>query len=125
MLILLSKCWQSSRFAQLPMLAVKMTSNAVLEYHGKAYSVFERFNYLSNRTSVPVHFRGYNFQCVLKPRALLLHPQNKEHPELSCRLEIIRSVICKGSRILRPPQVLAYVFNSSRRTRRRVSSSIG
>lgn len=58
------------------LLAAKMTPDAVLAYHtalefyGKAYSVFERFYYLSNRTSVPVRFRNYEFRCVSKPHAL-------------------------------------------------------
>jgi predicted transcriptional regulator of viral defense system len=60
------------------LLAGKMTPDAVmayhtaLEYHGKAHSVFRHFYYLSGRNSVPVSFRGYEFRCVLKPRALLL-----------------------------------------------------
>ena len=58
------------------LLAAKMNSDATLayhtalEFHGKAYSVFNRFFYLANRVSVPVNFRNYEFKCVLMPRAL-------------------------------------------------------
>jgi len=58
------------------LLAGKMTPDAILayhtalEFHGRAYSVFERFFYLSNRGSVPVRFRAYDFRCVLMPRVL-------------------------------------------------------
>jgi predicted transcriptional regulator of viral defense system len=58
------------------LIAAKMTPDAVLAYHtalefyGKAYSVFNRFLYFSNRFSVPVHFRNYEFRCVLTPRKL-------------------------------------------------------
>lgn len=55
------------------LLAGKMTENAVLayhtalEFHGKAYSVFTRFHYLSSRQSQPVRLRDYIFQPVLMP----------------------------------------------------------
>jgi predicted transcriptional regulator of viral defense system len=58
------------------LLAAKMTPDAVLayhtalEFHGKAYSAFECFFYLSNRSSAPVRFRSSEFRCVLIPRAL-------------------------------------------------------
>lgn len=58
------------------LLAGKMTPDAVLayhtalEYHGNAYSVFNRFHYLSNRYSAPVRFRTYEFHSVLYPKAL-------------------------------------------------------
>ena len=58
------------------LLAAKMTPDAVLayhtalEFHGKAYSVFNRFYYLSNGKSIPVHFRDYEFRCVRTPYAL-------------------------------------------------------
>jgi len=58
------------------LLASKMTNDAVLAYHtalelyGRAYSVFQRFFYLSRRPSQPVHFRGSEFKGVLMPKAL-------------------------------------------------------
>lgn len=53
-----------------------MTSDAVLayhtalEYHGNAYSVFNRFHYFSNRYSIPVRFQNFEFRSVLYPNAL-------------------------------------------------------
>jgi predicted transcriptional regulator of viral defense system len=58
------------------LLAAKITPDAVLAYHtalefyGKAYSVFNRYYYLSDRKSVPVHFRDYDFRFVKIPHAL-------------------------------------------------------
>jgi predicted transcriptional regulator of viral defense system len=53
-----------------------MTRDAVLayhtalEFHGKAYSIYERFFYLTGRKSLPVAFRSYQFRCILFPKAL-------------------------------------------------------
>lgn len=58
------------------LLAAKMTKDAVLayhtalEFHGKAYSIYEHFFYLTGRKSLPVAFRSYQFRCVLFPKAL-------------------------------------------------------
>jgi predicted transcriptional regulator of viral defense system len=58
------------------LLAAKMADDAVLAYHtalefyGKAYSVFERFYYLTGHQLLPVRFRSYEFRCVLFPRKL-------------------------------------------------------
>lgn len=58
------------------LLGSKLTRDAVLgyhtalEFHGKAYSVFERFYYLAGRPSLPVRFRSYEFQSVLFPKRL-------------------------------------------------------
>jgi len=58
------------------LLATKMTHDAVLgyhtalEFHGKAYSVFERFYYLTGRQSLPVRFRSNEFRGVLFPKRL-------------------------------------------------------
>jgi len=58
------------------LLASKMTHDAVLshhtalELHGRAYSVYQRFFYLSGRPSQPVRFRSYEFKGVLMPKAL-------------------------------------------------------
>lgn len=58
------------------LVATKMADDAVLayhtalEFHGKAYSVHERFVYLTGRASRPVTFRSYRFRGVLFPRAL-------------------------------------------------------
>lgn len=52
------------------LLAAKMTDDAVLayhtalEFHGKAYSVFEELQYLTDRASRPVMFRSYRFRPV-------------------------------------------------------------
>lgn len=58
------------------LLAGKITPDAVLayhtalEYHGNAYSVFNRFHYISNRYSVPTRFQNYEFRSVLHPCSL-------------------------------------------------------
>jgi predicted transcriptional regulator of viral defense system len=58
------------------LLAAKMTKDAVLayhtalEFHGKAYSVYEQFFYLTERKSLPVTFRSHQFRCVLLPKTL-------------------------------------------------------
>lgn len=58
------------------LLAAKMTKDAVLAYHtalefyGKAYSIYERFYYLTVRKSLPVRFRSYEFRCVLFSKTL-------------------------------------------------------
>ena len=60
------------------LLAAKMVNDAVLgyhtalEFHGKAHSVFEWFYYMSNRPSVRLRFRSYEFRCVLFPQRLLV-----------------------------------------------------
>jgi len=65
------------------LLAGKMTDDAVLayhtalEFHGKAYSVFTRFHYLSSRQSQPVTLRNYIFHPVLMPAKLLA--KQEEH----------------------------------------------
>lgn len=58
------------------LLASRMTEDAVLAYHtalevhGRAYSVYQRFTYLSTRTSRHVLFREYEFRSVVVPKAL-------------------------------------------------------
>jgi predicted transcriptional regulator of viral defense system len=58
------------------LLAAKMTPDAVLgyhtalEFHGKAYSVYNRLYYLSARSSLPVKFRSYEIRRVSVPRSL-------------------------------------------------------
>lgn len=60
------------------LLAGKMTGDATLAYHtalefyGKAHSVYERFYYVSEKKSLPVTFRTYEFRCVPVPKALLV-----------------------------------------------------
>jgi predicted transcriptional regulator of viral defense system len=62
------------------LLASKMTADAVLgyhtalEFHGKAYSVFNKLYYLSGRKSQPVQFRSYEFISVLVPKAIRGRP---------------------------------------------------
>jgi predicted transcriptional regulator of viral defense system len=58
------------------LLASKMADDSVLAYHtaleahGKAHTVFERFWYLTNRSTRPVVFRSRRFQGVRHPAAL-------------------------------------------------------
>jgi len=58
------------------LLASRMAGDAVLAYHtalevhGRAYSVYNRFTYLSGRPARPVRFREYGFRCVVVPRTL-------------------------------------------------------
>jgi predicted transcriptional regulator of viral defense system len=58
------------------LLASKMTDDAVLSYHtalevhGRAYTVYRHFTYVSKRPSQPVRFREYEFRCVVVPKAL-------------------------------------------------------
>lgn len=58
------------------LLAAKAAPDAVLayhtalEFHGRAYSVFQRFHYLSREQQRPWSFRGYAFRRVAVPKAL-------------------------------------------------------
>lgn len=58
------------------LLAAKMTGDAVLayhtalEFHGKAYSVFEEWQYLTASAARPVTFRSYRFRPVRFPKKL-------------------------------------------------------
>ena len=58
------------------LLAARMAADAVLayhtalEFHGKAYSVFEQFQYLTARAARPVTFRTYRFHGVSFPKQL-------------------------------------------------------
>lgn len=60
------------------LLASRMTKDAVLayhtalEFHGKAYSVYEHFRYLTASPSHPVTFRSHQFKGVKFPKALSL-----------------------------------------------------
>jgi|SRR5450759_454763 len=74
------------------LLASKMTADAVisyhtaLEFHGKAYSVFNKLYYLSSRKSQPVQFRSHEFISVLVPKAIRGRPAERfglEHYERS------------------------------------------
>lgn len=64
------------------LLAGKMTMDAVLayhtalEFHGRAYSVYQRFFYLTEKKSLPLSFRSYEFRCVLFPQSL--HAKRQE-----------------------------------------------
>jgi predicted transcriptional regulator of viral defense system len=59
------------------LLAAKMTDDAVLayhtalEFHGKAYSIFEQFQYLARRPFRALAFRSYRFRGVFFPKKLL------------------------------------------------------
>lgn len=58
------------------LVAAKYCGDSVLAYHtalevqGKAYSVFERYFFQSNRPLRPTTFRGARFECVVFPKAL-------------------------------------------------------
>jgi predicted transcriptional regulator of viral defense system len=58
------------------LLASRLTKDAVLAYHtamelhGKAYSVYEHFTYLSAAPARPVAFRSHQFKGLRFPRAL-------------------------------------------------------
>jgi predicted transcriptional regulator of viral defense system len=58
------------------LLAAKMTEDAVLGYHtaleshGKAYSVYEHFSYLTAHSPRPVVFRSFRFRAVPFPKPL-------------------------------------------------------
>ena len=58
------------------LIAAKMTKDAVLgyhtalEFHGKAYSVFNQYHYLSKSRSLAVQFRTNLFQGVSFPQSL-------------------------------------------------------
>jgi predicted transcriptional regulator of viral defense system len=64
------------------LLASKMTDDAVLayhtalEFHGKAYSVYEHFFYLTGHSPRPLTFRSFRFRSVLFPRKLRM--KNKQ-----------------------------------------------
>ncbi len=65
------------------LLAAKMTDDAVLayhtalEFHGKAYSVYEHFYYLTVHSPRPVTFRSFSFRSVLFPKALRVKSQQR------------------------------------------------
>jgi len=67
--------------ADIYLLASKMTPDAVLgyhtalEYHGKAYSVYNRLHYLSSHRSLPVNFRSYEISRVPVPQSLRIKGQ--------------------------------------------------
>ncbi len=58
------------------LLAAKMTEDAVLgyhtalEFHGKAYSIYEHFFYLTAHSPRPVVFRSFRFRGVPFPKSL-------------------------------------------------------
>lgn len=64
------------------LVASKLTSDAILgyhtalEYHGKAYSVFRRFYYISSSKSLPLNFQSHEFLRV--PVQPSLRKQGKE-----------------------------------------------
>ena len=63
------------------LLAAKMAPDAVLgyhtalEFHGKAYSVYNRIHYLSTQRSLPVKFRSYEIRRVSVPQSLRVKGQ--------------------------------------------------
>ena len=69
------------------LVAAKLTTDAVLshhtalEFHGRAYSVHERFIYSATRPLLPFKFRNHVFKGAKFPQALLR--QGKEHFDVS------------------------------------------
>jgi len=65
------------------LLAARMTEDAVLsyhtalEFHGRAYSTYRRFTYLTARRSLPVTFRSYEFSAAPFPAALVAKGQEE------------------------------------------------
>lgn len=65
------------------LLAAKMTDDAVLayhtalEFHGRAYSAFQRFHYLTASNSRAVVFRNNRFEPVKFPRSLRVKRQTR------------------------------------------------
>jgi predicted transcriptional regulator of viral defense system len=65
------------------LLAAKMTDDAVLayhtalEFHGRAYSVYQHFFYLTEHSPRSVSFRSFSFRSVLFPRKLRLKNKQK------------------------------------------------
>jgi predicted transcriptional regulator of viral defense system len=63
------------------LLASRLTDDAVvayhaaLQFHGKTYSVWRRFHYLTGKRARPFSFRGMEFVPVLAPRAVRALPQ--------------------------------------------------
>ena len=63
------------------LLAAKMAPDAVLgyhtalEFHGKAYSVYNRLHYLSTRRSLPIKFRSFEIRRVSVPQSLRVKGQ--------------------------------------------------
>jgi predicted transcriptional regulator of viral defense system len=59
------------------LLASKMAMDAVLgyhtalEFHGKAYSVYNRIHYLSTQRSLPLKFRSYEIRRISVPQRLI------------------------------------------------------
>jgi predicted transcriptional regulator of viral defense system len=64
------------------LVAAKLAADAVLayhtalEFHGKAYSVHERLNYLTSSAARPFRFRSQTFRCVAFPRSLVAKKQS-------------------------------------------------
>lgn len=46
--------------------------HTALEFHGKAYSVFKRFTYTSQKQSTPLQFQSQEYTCVLEQEKLSL-----------------------------------------------------
>lgn len=44
--------------------------HTALEFHGKAYSTFNRFTFLSSHQVLPLSFRNFTFKRILTPQAL-------------------------------------------------------
>jgi len=71
------------------LLASRMTKDAVLayhtamEFHGKAYSVYEHFVYLSAAPARPISFRSHQFKGVRFPRAL--------PPEVAVSFDVVKA----------------------------------
>ena len=58
------------------LVAAKLTTDAVLtyhtalEFHGRAYSVYSKFYFVSKTKSAPLHFQSHEFRRALVPHPL-------------------------------------------------------
>ena len=84
------------------LLASKMTPDAVLayhtalEFHGRAYSAFQEFTYLTRTATRPAEFRGNTFRPAAFPKSLLEKNQENFGVEAAAtgfRPEMLEKVI--------------------------------
>jgi predicted transcriptional regulator of viral defense system len=80
------------------LLASRMTKDAVLayhtalEFHGKAYSVYERFTYLSSKPMSLTTFRNHSFKGVRFPQSLVGQKEESFNVERTDHLGMAISV---------------------------------
>jgi predicted transcriptional regulator of viral defense system len=95
------------------LVAAKLTTDAVLGYHtalefyGWAYSVYQRFYYLTRRRSIPLRFGASLFRSVQFPKALVRKQQEHFAVSLSERAGL-------RVRVTSPERTLVDVFDRPR-----------